>query len=265
MSYVIGSGWWCADKSEDNRDFLHGDDVIRGKDFHKLWYASVDRFTSPDKIIIVDSCSPIRPDINRDDPRMEFVSLSLNAGHSTCHAGKYCGYVRAILLGMEYTLQCGVDYYVYVEQDALLFGEGIIEHCLSHMKKPYMFGAGEGTPQKTQQSLFIIRQDGIREFMRRLHHMKERDSEICPEVKFHIVCSKGPVRLLAEVYKHVDESALFKWLDWQFFKYLKDYDELPIGYGRSRPVNFDDEIFYFQQGEREYLDEYLRKTKFNWP
>lgn len=260
MSYVISSGWWCAEKSQDERDYLHGDDVIRGKDFHHLWHASVDRYTSPEKILIVDSCSPIKPDIDRSDTRLEFVSLSLNAGHNTCHVGKYCGCVRAMLLGMEYALQCGVDHYVYVEQDALLYGEGIIEHCIASMNTPYMFGAGAGTPLKTQQSLFIIHRDGIRDFMRRLHRMPERDNKICPEDKFHMVCSKGPVGLHAHVYKRASQSAFYKWLDWQFFKYLKHYDELPIGYGRARPIDYDDDFYYFQQGDAEELGAYLAKT-----
>ncbi len=260
--YVIGSGWWCAEKEADTRQELLGDDSIRGKEFHQLWYQSVCKYSSPTKILIVDSASPIKPDINADDPRLELLSLDVNAGHSTHHLGKFCGCVRAMQLGMMYALQCEVDYYVYVEQDALLFGEGVIEKCIEKMTTPYMFGSGEGTPLSTQQSLFVIRKDGILPFLKRLNGLSYTDNEICPEEKFHLVCSKGPVSFLGWLSFNRHKNKLAKWFYWQAFKYLRNYDYLPVGYGRARPINFDDEQFYFQHGELSDLDEYLRKTGF---
>lgn len=264
MRYVIGSGWWSAGDSLDTRSELLGDDRIRGKDFHQLWYASVNRFTDPQKIIIVDSCSPVKPQLNREDSRLEFVSYNLNAGHNTNHVGKFSGLNRALLLGLEYARHSDTDYYVNVEQDCLLFGKGIIEHCIRHMRTPYMLGSGVGTPQKTQISLFIVRQDGILPLIQRLNAMPETDNEICPEDKLHIVCSKGPPSLHAAVYKRAEKSALFGWWDWQFFKYLTAYDLLPIGYGRARPVKFEDDMFYFQHGTSEELARYLKRTGFEF-
>ena len=37
-NYIIGSGWWCGDNPENEKRIIVGDDSIRGKDFHKLWY-----------------------------------------------------------------------------------------------------------------------------------------------------------------------------------------------------------------------------------
>lgn len=264
MRYVIGSGWWCAQDS-DERHSLFGDDVIRSRDFHRLWYASIDKYTSPEKIIIVDSCSPVRPELNDRDPRLEFISLSLNAGHNTCHTGKYCGWIRAVLLGMEYAMQCGADYYVYVEQDALLFGDGIVEHCISKMTRPVMLGSGAGTPQKIQQSMFIIRHDAVRRFMHRIHQIDFSDKEVSPEEKFHIAASRGAPRLLAGVHRRAGSGALFKWLDWQAWKYLRDYDVLPFGYGRARPIDFGDAFFYLQHGDRAEIDSYLQRSGLAWP
>ena len=83
-----------------------------------------------------------------------------NAGYSINHTGHLCGVVRAHLFGISYALINEVDYWVYVEQDALLYGAEIVEKCIDRMKRPYMFGSGEGTPQPTQHSLMIIRKDG---------------------------------------------------------------------------------------------------------
>ena len=84
-TYVLGSGWWCSESQspiDGERKFL-GDNVIRSKDFHRLWYQSVDRFTKPEKIFIVDSCSPVKPLLDENDSRLEFVSFTTNAGQST--------------------------------------------------------------------------------------------------------------------------------------------------------------------------------------
>lgn len=264
MKYIIGSGWWCADKVQDTRTELLGDDDIRGQKFHQLWYEAICRYTSPEKIIIVDSASPIKPKLNKDDPRLEFVSLNVNAGHSTNHLGKFCGCVRAMQLGLEYTLQCDADYYVYVEQDALIYGEGIIEHCINQMVKPYMFGTGIGTPLRSQQSLFIIRKDGILPFLQKLNKLKQTDNEICPEEKFHLVSSHGPVGLLAKFSQHSKNNKLYAWLNWQCFKYLRNWQNLPIGFGRVKPIDFDAPYFYFQHGCKEELNEYLELTGIEW-
>jgi hypothetical protein len=260
VKYIINSGWWCADKSLDTRAEFIGDDAIRSKDFHKLWYKAIDRYSSPEKIIIVDSCSPIKPDLNREDSRLEFISLNVNARHSTDHLGKFCGCVRAMQLGMNYALQCNVDYYVYIEQDALIYGEGIIEYCISKMTKPYMFGTGFGTYLTTQQSMFIIRQDAILGFLKKLNSIKQTDNEICPEEKYHIATCFGPTELLAHVNQNARKNSYYKWLNWQIYKYLRNWDELPVGYGRVRPINFGDDYFYFQHGDSEELDRYTELT-----
>ena len=109
-NYIIGSGWWCGEANPDDKRKILGSDIIRGKEFHKLWYESVCRFTSPEKIFIVDSASPVKPDLNKDDDRIEFFSLTTNAGHSTLHTGKYCGWTRAVLAGIYYAHMCDADY-----------------------------------------------------------------------------------------------------------------------------------------------------------
>lgn len=261
MSYIIGSGWWCAGNKPDNRVELFGDNFIRDKAFHNIWYEHICKFTSPSKILIVDSCSPILPDFNRNDQRLEFTRLNLNAGHSTNHQGKFCGYMRAILLGLEYTMQCDADYFVYIEQDALIFGKGVIEHCIDNMKTPYMFGSGLGTPGRIQQSFFVIRRDGIWPFIKKINAISYTDNRLSPEEKFHLACCFGSAELLSYFSVKSNSNRFYKWLDWQCYKYLRNYDYLPIGYGRVRPIDFSDPFFYFQHGSNEELKTYLSLTQ----
>lgn len=258
--YVIGSGWWCAGDVEDNRQKYHGDSAIRKKEFHQLWYRAVDKYTNPQKILIVDSKSPLLPDMNPDDDRLELVSLNFNAGHNTVLSTKFCGAVRAMQLGLMYALQCDTDYFIYLEQDALIYGKDIIEHCIGRMKTAYMFGSGAGTPHRSQQSLFIIRQDAIIQFISRLHAIRQDDHVICPEEKFHIICTWGFLALLAYLGMNRDKNILLNKLDWHIAKYFRRYEYLPIGYGRTRPINFHDNHFYFQHGTEEELLRYRKLT-----
>lgn len=255
MKYIVSSGWWCAGQVADTRAELLGDDAIREQAFHQLWYEAINRYASPEKILIVDSCSPVKPQIDKKDERLEFVSLNVNAGHSTNHIGQFCGYSRAILLGLEYAIQCETDYFVYVEQDALIYGDGIIEHCIESMRSPYMFGSGRGTPGIIQQSFFIIRRDGIRPFLKRIRAIAYTDHDLSPEFKFHIAAGQTPLHFHAYLHRY-PKRRFSKWLAWQLKKHFTGWDELPVGYGRARPINFDEPFYYFQHGSSDELSRY---------
>ena len=182
MNYIIGSGWWAT--SDDTPRIKSGDDIIRSAKFHKLWYKSICKYTNPKKIFIVDSNSPIKPPLNKDDKRIEFVSLDRNYGHPTTTIGRLCGWTRAILLGVSYAQLCDVDYFVYVEQDTLLYGKNIIEYAIKRMIHPYIFGKGTGTPHYIQQSFFIIHKSGFDKFLRGIKRIRASDKEVSPETKF---------------------------------------------------------------------------------
>lgn len=253
--YIVGSGWWCSAPEQDTRDILIGDNKIRSRDFHHTWYQSICRSCNPQKIIIIDSNSPIPPPTNKQDKRIEYISLNTNAGHSTNHTGKFCGYMRAILLGIEYAAQCDTDYYVYIEQDALLKGKDLIDYCINQMTTPYMFGSGEGTPQQIQQSFFIIRRDGFNSFVNRIKAINACDNEISPEEKF-VISTLTNYRKTAEYLAlknfHWRQRLLKEWI---YTKY-RGYDHLPIGYGRCRPINFNETHYYFQHASALELEQY---------
>jgi hypothetical protein len=258
MNYIITSGWWCGDNGDITRPY-HGSDKIRELNFFTQWKHSITSNSSPKAIFIVDSASDKKPSPEQLSG-MEFVSLMDNAGHSTRHKGKFSGYMRSIIMGIEYARLCDVDYWVYVEQDALLSGQGIIEHCIKSMKTPYMFGSGDGTPQFLQQSLIIIHRDGFDKFLQQLSRIKARDCEISPETKF-LIASSSPYRLLPEtLLRQISKNNrlgrfIKKWIT-KSLPYLRGYDLLPIGYGRTRPINFTAPYYYFQHGSDEELDKY---------
>lgn len=263
--YVITTGWWCTEnKAEETRSELIGDDKIRTKDFFNLWLNAVKSFTSPEKILVVDSASPIKPDTNHD-PSIEIISLDCNAGHSTNHYGKYAGVTRAHIVGMIYALSCEVDYWVYIEQDALVYGNEIIEKCIDNLESGIMFGDGKGTPQPVQQSLMIMKKELIPTFLKKLTGIKATDNQISPEMKF-AMCTSNLALLLPErlfFESHGEEaknrllSKVLKKIGSLLIRSLMDYDKLPFDYGRKRPINFKDDNFYFQHGCDVELKNYL--------
>ena len=256
-NYIVGTGWWCTTQdlrsAQKERKFL-GSDSIRGRDFHEIWYQSLCDNTSPKKILIVDSNSPVKPDLNTDDNRIEFISLPFNAGHSTKHTGKWSGWMRSVILGLQYAQVADAEYYVYVEQDVLLKGKGIIEHCIKEMRTPYMFGSGIGTPQILQQSFFIIHHSGINDFVSRLVSMQNTDSDLCPEDKFAIATSWALTHL-STVLVRLDIRRRR-----QIIRRFANYDLLPVGFGRTRPIDFKNKFLYFQHGTAEELEIYSSVT-----
>ncbi len=258
--YIITTGWWCTnDDDVDSREHIRGDSYIRTDEFHKIWFDAVDRYTNPEKIFIVDSDSPVKPMI--DEEKELLMPLMDNAGHSTNHTGKLCGVSRAHLLGMSLAMVNEADYWVYIEQDALIYGENIIENCIKEMKKPYMFGYGLGTPQPVQQSLMIIKREAIPQFINNFNKIKAKDSEISPEVKFAIASSAILMSIPERVYIKMEENTklgnLLKRIVWKLIKTFRGFDYVPVGYGRVRPIDFSDKHFYFQHGSEEELKKWV--------
>ncbi|MDX7806852.1 hypothetical protein ACW5XE_18730 [Aeromonas caviae] len=259
--YIIGSGWWCNDNNvqlEQTERVLYGDESIRGESFHKYWYESINRCCSPDKIVIVDSCSPVKPPLS-DDPRIVFISLNENAGHAVQHTGKFGGWLRSVILSLQYATLSDCDYYVYVEQDVLLQGQGIIEYCIDNMSSPFMFGECKTFKNPLQQSFFIIRRDGFDSFLAKLLSMNYKDSMIMPERKFALATS--PYNYLAFLFIKMKNKFLLKAtyrLQSNILKWSRKYNYLPVGYGRDRPIKFNDKYFYFQHATKDELQEYFK-------
>jgi hypothetical protein len=117
-----------------------------------------------------------------------------------------------------------------------------------------MFGSGTGTPQILQQSFFIIHHTGINDFASRLAAMPCPDSKLSAEEKFAIATS-WILTHLSPVLAGLNEPARE-----QIIRLFANYDLLPIGFGRTRPVDFNGKFLYFQHGADEELEMYSAVT-----
>lgn len=243
--YVVGSGWWCDNSGRhagSKTGHKTGADDIRTKDFFSLWYYFVDKYTDPEKIIIVDSASPVKPDLPKDE-RLEFLSLVKNWGHFVdCDYEKMCGVERAHLgcALYSYINDCNL---VYIEQDCLVLGEGWLEKCFESIEKgKIMYGDGENTPQPIQQSLAIVMWEYIPTFVDRLidQFYKHRD-------------------LLERGGDRSSHNTEHRWHD----AFREDVDYVPFGYGRARPINFDDPHLYAQHWTDHELSQVLAREGLN--
>jgi hypothetical protein len=187
------------------------------------------KYSTPEKIIIIDSASPVKPDI-KDKKNISFYSLGKNfgAGIDGTQNLRLSGWDRGILGSAALAFLEGHDYYVYIEQDCLIKGKGIIEYAISKMGgKPIMLGGGKGTPQPLQQSFIIIKNEFIPEFL-----YKE-------------------TKLTKEELKKDCEA--------RYLSHFKDkLCYLPYGHGRARPINFNDQYFYAQHLRTEELERFKK-------
>lgn len=233
MKYIIGTGWWCDGTGlhSHSKHQKYVDKKTRQSDFFDLWYKSVKKYTKPDKIIMVDSNSPIKPNLSGKDD-VEFISLNKNYGAAIDGTSKgiLSGWDRSVLMGASYAMLCDVDYFVYIEQDCLIHGKGIIEYAISKMNRAkVMLGDGIGTPQPIQQSFIIVKGDYLQTFISKDFTLNDKS-----------FLRKSPEKRYGEYFKQVAKM-------------------LPFGYGRTRPINFNDEYFYAQHLRSNELRKFKNK------
>jgi len=261
MKLLIGSGWWC-NEAED-RDNVYGDAFIRSSDFFELWHDSVKSQKFDLDIFVTDSASPIKPKHDFDDDRVCFVSLNENGGHAVNHKGFYCGWTRSVIMSMTYCMCGNYDYYVYVEQDALLQGDVIKQAIDEAESKGAVFGFSKQTAYQMQVSFFIVKQSLIREFLGKLYQIDKTDKEIAPENKFSLALSRvnfPPVSWLL-AFNNTFTSKVFRVLNQ--IPLMRKFSYLSFGYGRERPIDFSNEPYYFQQATKEEISAYLQLRREN--
>lgn len=237
--YVVGTGWWC-DETADHAGTQHNDSTaqIRTREFFDLWFECVDRYTDPEKILVVDSNSPVTPDLP-DDDRLEFLSLDANFGHYVDgDPERMCGVERVHLMSALYAYLNDCDL-IYIEQDCLVLGDGWVERCYDAWSKgKIMYGDGDGTPQPQQQSLVLVARPFIPVFIQRLlvYFFAARERIL-----------RGERRDRNDPEKRWHQA------------FEKDVDYLPFGYGRARPINFEDHHLYAQHWTAEELNQVLNR------
>ena len=262
MKYILASGWWSCEAHEDTRQLTYGSDFIRSEHFHSLWRKSINKFCSPEEIIIVDSASPVKPDINDD---IKWLELSENFGHATNHTGKYSGYSRAIFVSMVYAYFNDYDYWVYIEQDCLVYGQDIIENIIkdNHNKK-IIYGNGQGTSQPIQQSFMIFHKDALLSFIRRYCRFNATDLELSPEKKFYFAANAITCYLPSQILKYIYTGSKNKYIAYskniikKFISTMDQFGTISYGYGRDKPVDFACDFFYVQHLSDDEIEQVER-------
>ena len=259
---LVTSGWFATDEA---RSYVTaGDELIRGAGFRPLWWKSVDTFIKPQHVFIVDSASPVKPDDAAcTSTPFQYTELLINPGHSQNGKTHYCGAMAAIIMGLEFALHNDVEMFLYVEQDALVFGDAIVEKTKNALRrKDLVFGSGA---LDIQQSFFAANKRGIRRFLSALHAINYSDKQVAPEHKFMFAASRflpSPLIKLAE-FTEIEKMRV---AGLRLFSLVcgltKNYAFLPFGYGRKRPINFGDDVFYFQHGSADELARYKKRTGF---
>lgn len=235
---VVGSGWWC---NEARSDWNIGDDATRSRAFFARWLDQVQACLAPERIHITDSASPLKP-AERNQPRLVWTELDRNYGHANdIRTGrvdaKYCGFTLSVFLGAAYAMACNADYYVYVEQDCLIFGDHFLDRAIADNPGRILVGrptengvglnGGRAAPM-LQQSLMIVPRARMLEFMNGLLAGDESDGEVSPEIKMT--------------------------------RHMPNLGFLGIPFGRSRPIDFSAPAFYAQHLTAEELEEFERLT-----
>lgn len=262
MGETLFTGWYCSDRTSIRNYRVEGAEINRGLALRRLWWESVSRSVSPGHVVVIDSASPVvASDEQYFSGRLDRIRLAMNPGHAQTTTHHYCGWTASVLVGLEYALTSDLDYFLYVEQDALLFGETLLDKVKAQLRRHrYVFGAGQGTIWPLQQSLFAIRKDAYRPFLSRMHQIGSTDRELSPELKFGIASATSP--LLRAV---LDRFVAIPSDEWRIkavrktLRSLGEYGVLPFGYGRTRPIRFDDDCFYFQQGTVDEIATYARR------
>jgi hypothetical protein len=259
---LVTSGWFATNEA---RSYVTaGDELIRGVGFRPLWWKSMDTFIKPQHVFIVDSASPVKPDDAAcTSTPFQYTELLINPGHSQNGKTHYCGAMAAIIMGLEFALHNDVEMFLYVEQDALVFGDAIVEKTKDALRrKDLVFGSGA---LDIQQSFFAANKKGIRRFLSALHAINYSDKQVAPEHKFMFAASRflpSPLIKLAE-FTEIEKMRV---AGLRLFSLVcgltKNYAFLPFGYGRKRPINFGDDVFYFQHGSADELARYKKRTGF---
>jgi len=227
--YIIGSGWYTESIGGYTRKGA-GHPFSRSLDFVKIWQDLLFKYCNPASVIITDSDSPI-PYPNHDD--IQVVKLDKN--YQYC-GNYFTGWMRGFLNGAMYSWLCEADY-VYVEQDCIVLGDWINElQKLAEENNFSKFHPGKKAVWPIQVSLIYIPYEKIMEVISGITNSN----------------NVAPWRDTPEGHRPVDERLLIHC--------GVEYKPFQFGYGRKRPIDWNDEILYAQHWTKEDIKE-LRKRE----
>jgi len=130
-------------------------------------------------------------------------------------------------IAAQYALVNGMDW-LYIEQDCLVYG---LDKVLEFSKgKKICFGGGEYAwqPGWAEESLMYVSNEYLPTFIQKINACRLYETDQIPEP------------IVMQMFK--DDVTLW-----------------PFGYGRKRPIDFDQDVFYAQQLSDEELDMFIEK------
>lgn len=130
-------------------------------------------------------------------------------------------------MAAQYALVNGMDW-LYIEQDCLVYG---LDKVLKFTEgKKMCIGGGEYAwqPGWAEESLMWVSNEYLPTFIQKINAVRLYETEKIPEP------------IVMQMFK--DDATLW-----------------PFGYGRKRPIDFDQEVFYAQQLSDEELDKFIEK------
>ncbi|MDP9837770.1 hypothetical protein J2T09_002527 [Neorhizobium huautlense] len=226
FSYSIVTGWYADHAQRDYKTY--GDEFVRSARCFDLWYHCIQRFTDPKSILIIDSASPVLPELPAD-PRISQVRLQKNFGHAAQDIDFLCGWSRALILGLMYGYANGDEYTVLIEQGTLFHGQDIIEQQIAaHPDADIIAPNGNETPQPLQTGIMIFRTAIIPRFVANYQNITTSDKALSPEVKCAIA-ARG-MRLA--------------------------FSDLP--FGRRRPLDWKPSHFFLRHGTQAEIGAFVQ-------
>lgn len=151
---------------------------------------------------------------------------------------KFCGWSVSVMVGMMIAFHNNCDF-IYREQDTLAFGKwvDIIYDLVNKKGKKILVGRDDGHAYKIDNGFSFIKHDIILDFLKEWLAIDRKDAgarRLRPEQKFTTVFKKFP----------------------------KVWGFLPFGYATfNRPINYEDETFYFHPNNKKALKILLGEVK----
>lgn len=214
--YVIGTGYF--ESSQRDTDF-----------YLKHWLPNTLKYSSPDKIVVVNCASPNRKSSDIE----EWIDLTINPGHTDMmraigDASQLGGWTIGFVLGALYAYSCKCDF-VYKEQDCLAFGKWIEEARKEVSEKGKMMLVGKipnyQQAEGTELCLVYLKYEFILPFIVELFSITRSDAHHFCEYKF------------LDIMKKTGQIGVFD-----------------FGFGGARPFDANADVFFIQKPRWWYLE-----------
>lgn len=220
MNRICLASGWCAFKKSrgDTAGWPHQYDPGYLKN---VWKPQIEKFIKPDEYFIYISDCDIYPD-----------TFNANVVYGHDYAGELChrhDWYSSVMMGAQYAFCNSMDF-VYIEQDCMVHGLDKALEWAQGEKMCYGFGPNASLfPEWAEHSFVYIGLDYIPEMLYKIN--------------------------LPQIHTHIDTAGRVPETIWhRMFKDVATF--WPFGYGRKRPIDFNQEVFYAQQLSEKEIAEF---------